>query len=73
MLVGMKTLKEFIAAIGDTKTARLLGMKPRTVAAYRRGERRPKPADAARIVKIAATHPAGPVDYAGIYAPKDGA
>jgi hypothetical protein len=70
MIVGMKTLQEFLGTIGDTEAARLLGMKPRSVAAYRRGERRPNPARAAHIIAVAATHPAGPVDYAGIYAPR---
>lgn len=45
----MATLSEFIADIGDERAAVLFGVKPRTAAAWRRGERTPR-ADQARII-----------------------
>jgi len=66
----MKTLKEFLTDLGDAEAAELIGgVTRRTVAAWRRGERRPRTAKAARIVEVAKSHPTGPVSYAGIYQP----
>jgi hypothetical protein len=45
----------------DTKAAKLFGVKPRTVLSWRLGDRTPRPAQAAVIVKKS------PVTYEGIY------
>jgi hypothetical protein len=63
----MMTLKEFIEEIGDGRASELLDVPVRTVAAWRRGERLPRPAQAAKIVRAAR----GKVDYSGIYAPPE--
>ncbi len=63
----MATLKDFLTKVGDNQAADLIGVTPRAVAAWRRGERFPRPAQAERIVRIAEKHPAGPVNYSGIY------
>jgi len=67
ILLAMTTLKDFLTNVGDDAAAALIGVTPRAVAAWRRGERFPRPVQADRIVRIAKNHPAGPVDYAGIY------
>ena len=59
------TLKDFLKEVGDTAAAELLDVPQRTVAAWRRGERIPRPCQAERIVRATK----GRVDYAGIYAP----
>lgn len=69
--VGMKTLPEFIRALGDDAAASLFQITPRAVAAYRRGERVPRRSVALRIVAMTADHPDGPVSWAGIYCPSE--
>lgn len=64
-MIPMMTLKEFLKEMGDEAASDLLDVPPRTVAAWRRGERLPRPIQAARIVLASK----GVVDYAGIYAP----
>lgn len=58
------TLPQFIEEIGEPEAARIGGVKLRTIQAYRRGERAPRPEVAERFVAT------GKVDWAGIYAPK---
>lgn len=38
-----KALQDYLAEIGDARFSALSGIKPRTVAAWRRGERIPRP------------------------------
>lgn len=57
------TLSEYIKTHGDEACALAWGVKPRTTASWRRGERMPRPDQAHRIVQTTA----GQVDYAGIY------
>lgn len=57
------TLPDFIAELGDEEAARLLDAPLRTVQSWRRRERKPRPAQAARIIAAAE----GRLDYAGIY------
>ena len=61
------TLAEYIKQFGDLDAAKLFGVKERTAASWRRGERRPRPEVAASIV--AAT--GGEVTLDGIYGPHD--
>lgn len=63
-MIAMTTLKDFLCELGDEAASELLDVAPRTVASWRRGERLPRPAQAARIVRVSN----GRVDYAGIYA-----
>ena len=60
-------LKEFIAAIGDDQAAQLFGVSIRTTQSWRLGDRLPRPTQANTIVTKTATHPKGPVTFAGIY------
>lgn len=46
------TLIEYITDIGDEKAAELFNVSTRTAAAYRRGERVPRPRKAREIEKI---------------------
>lgn len=57
------TLSEYIKLHGDEICAIAWGVKPRTTASWRRGERLPRPDQAHRIVK----ETCGAVSYAGIY------
>jgi DNA-binding transcriptional regulator YdaS (Cro superfamily) len=57
-------LKTYLKQMGDSEAARLFGVKPRTILSWRRGERRPRPSQAARIVEVTQ----GEVSYEGIYA-----
>jgi hypothetical protein len=52
----------YLAAVGDEEASRVLGVKRRTVRSWRSGARRPRPAQAREIVKIA------PVSLDDIYA-----
>lgn len=54
-------LKPYLEKMGDSKAAELFGVKKRTVAAWRRGERHPKRSHAEIIVKRS------PVTFEGIY------
>lgn len=63
----MKTLPRFIDEIGDERAAELFGVKVRTVAGWRRGERIPRPKRALQIIAATNRHPAGPVGWDGIY------
>ena len=45
------SLSAYIEKIGDAKAAKLFGVKIRTVASWRRGERIPQPKRAAIIVR----------------------
>ena len=63
----MKTLPQFIYEVGDEPAADLFGVKVRTVAGWRRGERRPRPQRARKIIAATARHPSGPVGWDGIY------
>jgi len=56
-------LREYIEMIGDEEAARLFSVKPRTAASWRRGERYPRPKQAAVIVEKTK----GRVTYADIY------
>lgn len=56
-------LPDYIKLIGDAKAASLWGVKERTVASWRRGERVPRREQAAKIVT------SSPVSYADIYGP----
>ena len=62
-------LKSFIEQIGDEQAAILFGVKPRTTASWRRGERLPRPAQAARIVR----QTGGKVSFEEIYAARSAA
>lgn len=44
-------LKNYVGKIGDSEAAVLFGVKERTTASWRRGERLPRPDMALRIVK----------------------
>ena len=57
------TLSEYIDTLGDSVAASLFKVKPRTVASWRRGERRPSIPQA----KIILTKTHGKVDFFGIY------
>jgi len=63
MDLHLPSLAEYILRIGDEAAAELFGVKPRTVAAWRRGERIPRPAQAKRIVAAAR----GELSYESIY------
>ena len=56
-------LRDFLKEIGDNTAAKLIGVKPRTIASWRRGERFPRPDQVARILRASK----GRVDYKGIY------
>lgn len=60
--VDMK-LDQFIEEIGDEAAAKLFDVKPRTVASWRRGERKPRPDKAIEIVKTLR----GKIPLEGIY------
>lgn len=60
MIRAMK-LSDYIKRVGDAKAARIFGVKERTAASWRRGERMPRKEHASVIVKKS------PVTYAGIY------
>lgn len=60
MICAMR-LSDYIKRVGDARAARLFGVKVRTAAAWRRGERMPRKEHAAVIVRKS------PVTYAGIY------
>ena len=61
----IKTLPKFIEEIGEAEAARIGQVKPRTIQAYRRRERYPRPEIAERFVAT------GLVDWEGIYAPEN--
>lgn len=44
------TLSQYIREIGDGKAGEIFGVSERTAASWRRGERRPRPEAARRIV-----------------------
>jgi len=67
MITPMMNLRDFLKEIGDDTAAKLIGVKPRTIGAWRRGERFPRPAQAERILRASN----GRVDYAGIYSAPD--
>ena len=46
-------LKSFIERVGDPKAAKLIGVKERTVASWRRGERTPRTKHIKKIQKAA--------------------
>lgn len=52
---------KFLEVVGDRKASEWLGVKPRTVLSWRRGERFPRPAQAQKIVTRM------PVTFADIY------
>ena len=56
-------LKGFIERVGDTKAAKLFGVKTRTAAAWRRGERQPRPKQVKKIIKASG----GELSYETIY------
>src|SRR5690554_1818601 len=58
------TLPEYIEQVGDAAAARLFRVKPRTAMAWRLGERHPRPAKAAEIVRVLG----GAVTFEGCYA-----
>lgn len=64
---GAMKLSEFIQAIGDAEAAKLFGVKHRTIGSWRRHERLPRSSRAAVIVEATRHHPAGSVDFYGIY------
>jgi DNA-binding transcriptional regulator YiaG len=45
--------QRYLTAVGDVEAARVLGVKRRTVRSWRYGDRRPRPAQAREIVKLA--------------------
>lgn len=45
-------LSEYIKKHGDERCADLFGVKARTVASWRRGERFPRPSQANRIIRL---------------------
>lgn len=47
-----ETLQDHLYRIGDVAASRLLGVKIRAVAAWRRGERLPRPKQAQRIARL---------------------
>lgn len=63
-----KTLPQYIAEIGDDKSAVLFRVKERTVASWRRRENFPRAKKAADIVALTN----GEVTMEGIYSPDDG-
>ena len=64
-------LSEFIQTIGDAEAAKLFGVKPRTIGSWRRHERLPRSRRAKAIVDATRHHPAGSVDFDGIYQPRE--
>lgn len=58
-------LKGFIEQLGDAKAAKLFGVKQRTAAAWRRGERTPRPKQVQKIIKASG----GELSYEAIYGP----
>lgn len=56
---GEMNLKDFIASVGDEKAAKMFGVKIRTAAAWRRGERIPHSTHAKRIMKKSPVTPDG--------------
>ena len=58
-------LSEFITEIGDQAAAGLFDVSERCAASWRRGERKPRPNEAANVVKKSN----GKVSYEDIYAP----
>lgn len=56
-------LKRFIEKVGDEKAAKLFGVKTRTAASWRRGERIPRPKQVKKILKAAG----GDLSYESIY------
>lgn len=60
---GTRTLPEFIAEIGDTEAARLFDAELRTVQAWRRRERWPRPETAQQMVAVSG----GRLTMDGIY------
>ena len=63
-MIFTMTLSEYIKHKGDAEAARILGIKIRTAASWRRGERMPRPEQARRIVSLTG----GEVSLADIYA-----
>ena len=59
-------LNAYIETIGDAAAAELFGVKERTAASWRRGERLPRPEQAERIVSASR----GRVTYSEIYSPQ---
>jgi hypothetical protein len=57
------TLSEYIQKHGDEALAKVWGVKPRTVASWRRGERVPRYSQACQIVETSD----GEVSYQDIY------
>lgn len=56
-------LEGFIQQLGDDKAAKLFGVKPRTAASWRRGERSPRPKQVQKIIKASN----GQLSYESIY------
>ena len=59
-------LREYIRTHGDEAAARLFEVKVRTAASWRRGERKPRHAQADRIIIVML----GCMTYADIYGPE---
>lgn len=57
------TLSEFIAEIGDVEFSRRFKTPVRTVQSWRRRERRPRPAQAQELIRLAN----GRLDFTAIY------
>ena len=49
----MLTFKEYLIKHGDALSSKKLSIKPRRAAAYRRGERMPRPKDIPRFITLA--------------------
>jgi DNA-binding transcriptional regulator YdaS (Cro superfamily) len=56
-------LQDFIKTVGDATAAKLFGVKERTAMSWRLGDRRPRPAKAAEIVRMTK----GKVGFTDIY------
>lgn len=58
-------LRTYLKAAGDETVAARIGVKPRTVASWRRGERMPRPDQARRLVDLSD----GALTWSDVYAP----
>jgi len=58
-------LSSYIEQLGDEEAAKRFGVKKRTVASWRRRERKPRPKQVPKIIKAAK----GELSYEGIYSP----
>ena len=63
------TLQDFIRDMGDGRAAALFGVKERTAASWRRGERFPRAQDIPRMIELSG----GRLEYASFFHGRDAA